>query len=167
MAEYPVRFTRCMMDVGAKKKTPLQGRLNNGYTNTCPSENSTFDQIRKAYFPPRTLADYNYIGFWSNRSKYHLYKMMADPYWRSEVTTYTANELCPETGTTKPKVHLFCAKCDQLINLKTCSECDQSLPAVLPSLSDVEEFYLRKELARRAIELADKIAPFDHRGGQK
>lgn len=130
-------------------------------------ENSILYRNGEAYYPPRTLADYNELAFWSNKSKNELFKMMADPYWRSEVTTYKANALCPFTGTTIPKVHLFCSSCDQVINLKTCKLCGQSLPAVLPTLSEVEEFYFRKELVRRAMELADQIAPFDHRGGAR
>lgn len=95
-------------------------------------------QAGSACLAPRTPRDVRQFLEWVSwdYTEQQLVQEMSNPYWRSEVVEYRA--------------HLFCNQCVRLIDLEECLECGQTTSAILPEISDVEAYYLKREAAARA-----------------
>lgn len=79
---------------------------------------------RELKYFPRTSADFEQIAFWvaEGFSTEKIFELMKNEFWRSEIIE--------EGGLA------FCARCDQLILVDFCVECEQPIDSTCPSRTD-------------------------------
>jgi hypothetical protein len=91
-------------------------------------------------YPPNSLRDLEKILHWLSLgyASDDLVREMAHRHWRTDfsILKYQGRE------------HLFCAVCEQFLTMDHCIECGQTLPVVVPLLSEIEMYFYQKELAR-------------------